>query len=44
MSTTKKQRKTPCPEHKKSMLENAEFWCVGCGHWIIVNGKAQRPA
>lgn len=40
---SKPKRKTPCPEHRKSMLQRAEMICDGCGHWIIVNGKAVRP-
>jgi len=40
----KPKRKTPCPEHRKSMLTASEMICHnGCGHWIIVNGKAVRP-
>ena len=35
-------RKTPCPEHRKSMLSSDYYICVGCGEWNIVNGKAVR--
>jgi gentisate 1,2-dioxygenase len=35
-------RKTPCPEHRKSMLSATYYICAGCGEWNIVNGKAVR--
>lgn len=36
-------RKTPCPEHRRSMLTGSFFICVGCGEWEIRDGKAVRP-
>jgi hypothetical protein len=40
---SKYKRKTPCHEHRVSMLRAVECHCYGCGEWLIENGKAVRP-
>jgi len=39
-------RKTPCQSCKYHIKsgEAAHWWCNGCGEWMLVNGKAVRPA